>query len=183
MPYGWNKWRPSRSTFHIYMIMKLSPALILIGSSAGSTTNDVAAREINEECDPQWKPVRVPRTQIPISTVRFRQSEPNRLVVWETLIKQAKDVQRIVNTNRSIASLLATMNQNASQIVQEKPWLVWINAHAILVITFSLPCKLGGHFWVQMNVHIRISNNAIRSLGPSNSDRRSKYDRLNLEKN
>ena len=47
---------------HFYTIMKLSPAFILIGSSAGSSTNDVAVREINEECDPQWKPVRVPRT-------------------------------------------------------------------------------------------------------------------------
>jgi len=33
--------------------MKLSPAFILIGSSAA---NDVALREINDECDPQWKP-------------------------------------------------------------------------------------------------------------------------------
>ena len=62
---------------HFYTIMKLSPAFILIGSSAGSSTNDVAVREINEECDPQWKPVRVPRTQTPISTVLLTQ----RLVV------------------------------------------------------------------------------------------------------
>ena len=47
---------------HFYTIMKLSPAFIFIGSSAASSTNDVAIREINEECDPQWKPVRVPRT-------------------------------------------------------------------------------------------------------------------------
>ena len=56
------------SVHHFNTIMKLSPAFILIGSSTGSSVNDVAVREINEECDPQWKPVRVPRTQIPISS-------------------------------------------------------------------------------------------------------------------
>ena len=45
---------------HFYTNMKLSPAFILIGSSVA--TNDVAVREINEECDPQWKPVRVSQT-------------------------------------------------------------------------------------------------------------------------
>ena len=111
-----------------------------------------------------------------ISTVFLTQ----RLVVWETLLKQAKDVQWIVNTSRLIASLLATMTHNASQIVQEKLWLVWINAHAILVIRCSLLCKVGGHFWVEMKDQIIwISNNAID--GPNMIDWSSRtvhFDRL-----
>ena len=46
-----------------FMTMKISPAAILIGSATASQ-NAVSVREINEECDPQWKPVRASRTRI-----------------------------------------------------------------------------------------------------------------------
>ena len=46
-----------------FTTMKISPAAILIGSATASQ-NAVSVREINEECDPQWKPVRASRTRI-----------------------------------------------------------------------------------------------------------------------
>ena len=46
-----------------FTTMKVSPAAILIGSATASQ-NAVSIREINEECDPQWKPVRASRTCI-----------------------------------------------------------------------------------------------------------------------
>ena len=46
-----------------FTTMKVSPAAILIGSATASQ-NAVSVREINEECDPQWQPVRAPRTRI-----------------------------------------------------------------------------------------------------------------------